>query len=104
MEQETFEMPKIAELFERLNERIENFYGYKKKIKKEDIVMAKNELYDSLCNLEPIDLKIIYYIHHLKSIYPVQFYTFLRRIYKAENAWEAIAKGEEFIDFIFSCC
>lgn len=104
MKERTFSIPKLTEFFDSLDNHIEVYpKGRRKNIQKENLVWAKEELWKCLEELDKRDLKIIYYIHHLKSVYPLQALTFLKTLYKAENRWTAESKGKEFLDYIFIC-
>lgn len=105
MKERTFSIPKLTEFFDSLDNYIENYQKNKRKnIKKENLVWAREELWKCLERLDKRDLKIIYYIHHLKSVYPLQALTFLKTLYKAENRLCAESKEKEFLDYIFICC
>ena len=104
MEEKVFSIPKLTEFFDDLDNYIENYQKNKRKnIKKENLVWAREELWKCLEGLDQGDLKIIYYIHHLKSVYKIQALSFLKELYKAENRWIAESNGEEFRDYIYIC-
>ncbi len=104
MKEKVFSIPKLTEFFDDLDNYIENYQKNKRKnIQKENLVWAREELWKCLEGLDQGDLKIIYYIHHLKSVYKLQALTFLRELYKAENQPKAESQGKQFRDYIFIC-
>ncbi|MBQ8685325.1 MAG: hypothetical protein IJ514_04045 [Clostridia bacterium] len=98
MEKRLFEIPKLAEFFDGVDETIGKYRARRgREFTKEDMLWAREELLECLQGLDYIDLKILYYVLHLQSVYKMQAFTFLRKLYEAENG------GEDFIDRIFLC-